>query len=177
MQWESPTRIVALGFTSSESLVVLTQDGTYRLYPLSVHSHSSSSSSNQPIYTQHSLGTEASESGVLEAKIYEEGMVVLLGSLNYLVVRGWSDSIVSSKGEGRTKGGSKVIMLAATGLVEPPQCWCVVNSGTGGAYSGNGGYGNGGYSSRNVEVLICSGITVLRLDEIEIQDLVSQILS
>ena len=34
-QWDSPSRIVRFGWTLNESLVVLAQDGSYRLYPLS----------------------------------------------------------------------------------------------------------------------------------------------
>ena len=64
-QWDSPTRIVSLGWTLNESLVVLTQDGTYRLYALST-------GATPPSYTQHTLGPEAQEAGVIEAKIHEE---------------------------------------------------------------------------------------------------------
>jgi hypothetical protein len=142
-QWDAPTRIVSLGWTLNESLVVLTQDGTYRLYALST-------GATPPSYTQHSLGSDAQESGVIEAKIYEEGMVALLGSLAFVEVKGWQ----KTSDEGGV--GGKVTVLASAGLTEPPSCWCVISPEL--SYT------------RGVEVLIGSGATVLRLDEIEVQD-------
>jgi hypothetical protein len=143
-QWDSPSRIVSLGWTLNESLVVLTQDGTFRLYPLSTTSIAAP-------YSQHTLGTDAQEAGVLEAKIYEEGMVVLLGNLMFVEVRGWTDPAEDGLG-----GGGKVTMLANPGLTEPPSCWCVLTPEL--SYT------------RAVEVLIGTGSTILRLDEIEVQD-------
>lgn len=152
-QWDSLSRIVALGWTLSESLVVLTQDGTYRLYPLST----SASLSSLPVYTQHSLGSEAQETGVLEARIYEEGMVVLLGSLSFVEVRGWEGltSEGTSEASAGMKGG-KVLNLAKYALTEVPNCWCVIPA----ELSTSGG----------VEVLMSTGVTVVRLDEIEYID-------
>jgi hypothetical protein len=69
-----------MGFTRSESLVVVLADGHYRLYPLG---------STQ--YSTHTLGNEAAETGVLDARIYPGGMVVLLGSLAFAEVRGWGE--------------------------------------------------------------------------------------
>lgn len=146
-QWDSPTRIVSLGWTLNESLVVLTQDGTYRLYALST-------GATPPSYTQHTLGPEAQEAGVIEAKIHEEGMVALLASLVFVEVKGWQ----KTSEEGST--GGKVTLLASAGLTEPPGCWCVLTPEL--SYT------------RGVEVLIGSGATVLRLDEIEVQDQVLQ---
>lgn len=125
--------------------MVLTQDGAYRIYSLSV-------GSAPPSYTQHSLGSEAQEAGVLEAKIYEEGMVALLGSLNFVEVKAWQR-------EG--SAGGKVTVLANAGLEEKPSCWCVISPDLS--------------STRGVEVLIGSGTTILRLDEIDVQDQVGSI--
>jgi hypothetical protein len=69
-----------MGFTRSESLVVVLSDGNYRLYPL-----------GSTEYSTHSLGNEAAETGVLDARIYQGGMVVLLGSLAFVEVRGWGE--------------------------------------------------------------------------------------
>lgn len=142
-QWDVPSKIIQLGWTLTESLVVLTQDGTYRLYPLSTLSPAS--------YTQHTLGPDAQEAGVLEARIYEEGMVVLLGSLQFVEVKGWER-------KERSQGG-RVVSLVGAGLTERPACWCVLRPEVS--------------SSRGVEVIIGTERTVLRLDEIEVQDLVS----
>ncbi|KAL8276676.1 hypothetical protein RQP46_010944 [Phenoliferia psychrophenolica] len=138
--WDAPSRIVGLGWTLAESLVVLTQDGTYRIYALST-------GLTPPAYSQHSLGADASEHGVLDARIYEGGMVVLLGNLNFVEVKGWQE-------DGNV--GGKVVQLAQAGLVEPPSCWCVIPPEL--SYS------------RGVEVLIGTGQTILRLDEIDVQD-------
>lgn len=40
-------------------------------------------------YSQHSLGTEAAELGIVDAKIHEHGMVALTGSLTLLEIKGW----------------------------------------------------------------------------------------
>jgi vacuolar protein sorting-associated protein 16 len=52
----------------------------YRLYDL------------QGDYHQHSLGPEAGEVGIVDARIYESGMVALTGSLSLLEVKGWEGS-------------------------------------------------------------------------------------
>lgn len=157
----------------SESLVVLTQDGTYRLYsltpnPSSPTSTTASSSANPPPlpnYTQHSLGPDAQEAGVLEAKIYEDGMVVLLGNLSFVEVRAWQRPGASGGGGGGEGDGGdgsgvgvggKVQTLPSPGLTEPPDCWAVIIPELS--------------HTRGVEVLIGVGETVLRLDEIEVID-------
>ncbi|GAA5885073.1 hypothetical protein JCM16303_006391 [Sporobolomyces ruberrimus] len=166
IKWDSPTKIIQLGWTSQEQLVILTQDGTYRLYPLTP-----TSTNLEPTYTQHSLGSEISTDlgGVLQAKIQEDGMVVLLGNLQFVEVRGWAKTSSnadenkngsgSGSGSGAGGGGSskgRVVPLAQVQLEGPPDCWCVIPSNVS--------------SSRGTEVLIATGQTVLRLDEIEVQD-------
>ncbi|GAA5970464.1 hypothetical protein JCM3765_007628 [Sporobolomyces pararoseus] len=161
VQWEAPTKIVQLGWTSQERLVILTQDGTYRLYPLTPTSTGLDSS-----YTQHSLGSEVAQElgGVLQAKIYEDGMVALLGNLQFVEVKGWAktsssndDGSKSSSSTGNAGSGKgKVVPLAQTQLEAVPECWCVIPSNVS--------------SSRGTEVLIATGQTILRLDEIEVQD-------
>ena len=56
----------------------MNEEGTYRLYDL------------QGDYQHYSLGTEASELGVIDAKIHENGMVAMTSSLSLLEVKGWS---------------------------------------------------------------------------------------
>jgi len=77
--------------------VVLNEEGVYRLYDL------------QGEYQQHSLGPEASETGVIDARIYGNGLVALTSSLSLLEVKGWE--------------GARPLMLANPGV------WCssVVN--------------------------------------------------
>lgn len=66
------------GWTADEHLVVLNEEGVYRLYDL------------QGDYQQHSLGSEAGELGIVDARIHENGMVALTGSLTLLEVRDWA---------------------------------------------------------------------------------------
>jgi len=69
--------------------VVLNEEGVYRIYDL------------QGEYQQFSLGPDASEAGLIDARIHENGMVALTGSLSLLEVRGWE--------------GGKPLVLASPG--------------------------------------------------------------
>ena len=40
-------------------------------------------------YQQYSLGSEAGELGIVDAYIYESGLVAITGSLTLLEVKGW----------------------------------------------------------------------------------------
>jgi vacuolar protein sorting-associated protein 16 len=63
---------------------VLNEDGQYRLYDLGGTFHS------------FSLGTEAAETGVVEARIMDSGLVALTGNLSFLEVKGWTGSKASA---------------------------------------------------------------------------------
>jgi len=56
---------------------VINEEGTYRLYDL------------QGDYQQFSLGSEAAEVGIIDAKIHDSGLVAMTGSLRFLEVKGW----------------------------------------------------------------------------------------
>lgn len=56
---------------------MLNEEGVYRLYDL------------QGDYQQYSLGNEASELGIIDARIHENGLVALTGPLTLLEVKGW----------------------------------------------------------------------------------------
>lgn len=90
-------------------------------------------------------------------------MVVLLNNLSFIEVKGWQNTTALSSlndGEdGKGSVGGRLVMLANSGLTELPECWCVLSPEL--SYT------------RGVEVIICSGPTVLKLDEIEVQDQVS----
>jgi hypothetical protein len=60
-----------------ERLVILNEEGVYRLYDL------------QGDYLQFSLGSEAAEMGIVDARIHENGLVALTGSLTLMEVKGW----------------------------------------------------------------------------------------
>jgi len=60
--------------------VVLNEDGQYRLYDL------------QGTYHSYSLGQEAAETGIVEARIQDFGLVALTGQMTFLEVRAWTGS-------------------------------------------------------------------------------------
>lgn len=76
LQWDQG-KIIKFGWTTDERLVVLNEEGVYRLYDL------------QGDYQQYSLGSEAAETGVIDARIHEQGLVALTSSLTLLEVKGW----------------------------------------------------------------------------------------
>ena len=57
---------------------MLNEEGVYRVYDL------------QGEYTQHSLGNEAGELGIIDARIHESGLVALTGQLTFLEVKEWT---------------------------------------------------------------------------------------
>lgn len=79
-----------------ERLVVLNEEGVYRIYDL------------QGEYQQYSLGAEAGELGITDARIHENGMVALTGSLTLLEVKGWE--------------GGRPLTLATPGKLLFPRC-------------------------------------------------------
>ena len=66
--------------------MVVSDEGLYRLYDLS----------NPASYTQHSLGAEVTEMGVVSAKGYDDGFVVLTGGLQFMEVKGWKGGRVGA---------------------------------------------------------------------------------
>lgn len=55
----------------------MNEEGVYRLYDL------------QGDYAQFSLGSDATEVGIIDAKIHENGLVAMTGTLQLLEVKGW----------------------------------------------------------------------------------------
>lgn len=77
-QWDlSPPILMHL---TLNHLFVLSDEGVYRLYDLS----------SPQTYTQHTLGAEVSEVGLVSARAHDDGFVVLTGHLQFLEVRGWA---------------------------------------------------------------------------------------
>ncbi|KAI6095558.1 vacuolar assembling sorting protein VPS16 [Pisolithus croceorrhizus] len=123
-------RIVRFGWTYDERLAVLNEEGTYRLYDL------------QGEYQQFSLGTEAAEMGIIDARIHENGFVALSGSLTLLEVKDWE--------------GARPLTLANPGLTEPPHAWAVIPPDQN--------------ISRHVEVLLSIDNTIIVVDNLESVD-------
>ncbi|KAG2182766.1 hypothetical protein INT44_005746 [Umbelopsis vinacea] len=99
IQWDKG-RIVAMGWTEQEQLVVAMEEGTIRMYSLDGE------------YTQFTLGKEAKEHGVTDCQIWGNGLVAMTG--NYQLIS------VTNFEEPRPK------QLADPGISEPPHCWTVI---------------------------------------------------
>ncbi|KAI0918848.1 hypothetical protein AcV7_006962 [Taiwanofungus camphoratus] len=127
--WDQ-AKIIRFGWTADERLVVLNEEGVYRLYDL------------QGDYQQHSLGNEAGEMGIVDARIHENGLVAMTGSLSLLEVRGWE--------------GGKPLTLANPGLSQPPNSWTVTPPDF--------------TISRHVEVLLSVESSIISVDNLESVD-------
>ena len=99
-----------MGWTPDEQLVVMADDGTYRIYDLSAASAGISSHDASPSgagageYHQYTLGGEIADVGVIEGQVHEEGFVVLTGSLAFVHVKGWQGgrpATLAASGESR----------------------------------------------------------------------------
>jgi hypothetical protein len=110
--------------------VVLNEEGVYRLYDL------------QGDYQQFSLGNEAAELGIIDARIHENGLVALTGSLTLLEVKDWE--------------GGRPLAFANPGISEPPHSWAVIPPDQS--------------ISRHVEVLLSVDATILTVDNLESTD-------
>ncbi|RKO86786.1 hypothetical protein BDK51DRAFT_29471, partial [Blyttiomyces helicus] len=98
-QWDKG-RIAGMGWTNTEHLITVLDNGTVRVY----HMH------GEP--TQFSLGEEAAEFGILEAQVWESGLVALTGNLQLVYV--------TDLDEPRPK------TLANPELKEAPHCWTII---------------------------------------------------
>ncbi|KAI0266050.1 vacuolar assembling/sorting protein VPS16 [Gloeopeniophorella convolvens] len=127
--WDQ-ARIIRFGWTGDERLVVLNEEGVYRLYDL------------QGDYVQFSLGADAAEVGITDARIHENGLVALTGSLQLLEVKGWE--------------GGKPLALANASLSEPPTVWTLIPPDL--------------TISRHVEVLLSVETSILSVDNLEAVD-------
>ncbi|CAK9781051.1 putative vacuole organization and biogenesis-related protein [Cutaneotrichosporon oleaginosum] len=100
LNWELSPPIL-LHFTPSH-LVVLSDEGTYRLYDLS----------SPGDYNQYTLGSEVADLGIVSAHAHDDGLVVLTGGLQFVEARGWK--------------GARVSQMADSGLTEAPRTWTIV---------------------------------------------------
>lgn len=163
-----------MGFTLNESLVILAKDGIYRLYPISTLQNTPTTSNNAISYSQHSLTHDVQDSSIIDARIYESGMIVLLSSHQFLEVRGWperdtlndssiSPSLLTSSRDQSTDNGTsamhgkgRVEPLIESGLERLPTAWCILTPDQS--------------TSRQTEVLMSSGEVLLSIDQSDTQD-------
>ncbi|SNX85643.1 related to vacuolar protein sorting 16 [Melanopsichium pennsylvanicum] len=98
--WDPSLRIVALDFNALEQLVVVLEEGNVRLYtllspcPTSANQATNSANSlSRPVpveatsnsyYVQHTLGSEATETGVVDARIWAGGLVAFVGARRFV---------------------------------------------------------------------------------------------
>jgi len=99
IQWDKG-RIVGMGWTDTEQLVCVMDDGTVRIY--TIHGE----------YTQFSLGKEAKENGIEDCRIWGSGLVALTGNFMFIMVNAFEEPYPK--------------IMADPGLNEPPHSWIVV---------------------------------------------------
>ncbi|KAF9570847.1 hypothetical protein EC968_001335 [Mortierella alpina] len=99
IQWDKG-RIVGMGWTDTEHLLCVIEDGTVRMYNILGE------------YTQFSLGKEAKDNRIIEVQIWGTGLVALTGSFQLIAVTNFD--------EPRPK------TLADPGINEPPHSWTVI---------------------------------------------------
>jgi hypothetical protein len=147
--WDASDRIVKLGFTTQEQLAVVLEEGVVRLYTLfqpcpsppatSTQTQSDTGEDHKPslpveatstcYYTQHSLGQEATDTGVIDAKVWEDGVVAITGAGKFVEWR------YPKQREEEVIGGVELLshpqMLASPemslGPSHLPSSWCVID--------------------------------------------------
>lgn len=134
--------------------MIVSQDGFYRLYPLSTTRTSVTSE-----FIQRSLGSEATEVGVLDVIIYENGMIAFLGSLAFIVLKNWPEPNTLNLNTQdqeieNTLGKGLIHKLVDITLTEQPKTWNFISSEDS--------------SSRMTEVLVGIDNNVLSIDQLEI---------
>ncbi|KAL2918872.1 Vacuolar protein sorting-associated protein 16 [Polyrhizophydium stewartii] len=128
-QWDKG-RIVAMGWTRSERLVCVMEYGLLRLYDL----HGD--------FVQITLGDEAKDSGVLDALVHDNSVVVLTNALKLIAVANIDEP--------------RPVALADPQLTQQPHSWAVVPPSQS--------------LSKHVEVLLAVGNTIVVVDTKNAQD-------
>ena len=152
-QWDLGPPIL-MHFTPTH-LLVLSDEGTYRLYDMS----------NPQEFSQYTLGTEVSELGIVSAKGYDDGFVVLTGGLQFLEVRGWKGGRVGALAPAgksivylqrwthHDEFGKVLTCMCILGLTTPPHSWTIIPPDQS--------------TSGHVEILVSSDSSILTIDALE----------
>ena len=123
---------------------MLNEEGVYRVYDL------------QGDYQQYTLGGEATELGVIDAHIYDNGLVAMIGNLTLLEVKGWEGGkplTLANPGTNRICPMTGDLNLVYVGLHEPPSSWTIIPPDF--------------TVSRHVEVLLSVDSTIYIVDNLE----------
>ncbi|KAI9620053.1 hypothetical protein H4Q26_014035 [Puccinia striiformis f. sp. tritici PST-130] len=126
--WDHPSSLVCFGFTNAESLVTVSSNGFYRLYPISCNT---SAPADQLPYTQHTLGSVTEEIGVLDAIIWSDGMVESNeGTPNFHQTDPFSAQRGSEAQSPQMftpdRSNGKRESIDSGGLTEKPTAWAVI---------------------------------------------------
>ncbi|KAI9106064.1 Vps16, N-terminal region-domain-containing protein [Phlyctochytrium arcticum] len=128
-QWDKG-RIVEMGWTNTEHLMCVLETGVVRIYD--IHGE----------FNQFSLGQDAKDSGVLQCRLWESGLVVLTGNYKLIAVTDLAEPRPSH--------------LADPGLTSEPSAWTVIAPELS--------------LSRHLEVVLAINSTVLVVDSSSAQD-------
>ncbi|KAG0200791.1 hypothetical protein BGX28_006226 [Mortierella sp. GBA30] len=99
IQWDKG-RIVGMGWTDTEHLLCVIEDGTVRMYNILGE------------YTQFSLGKEAKDNKIIEVQFWGSGLVALTGSFRLIAITNFDEPQPTT--------------LADPGINEPPHSWTVI---------------------------------------------------
>jgi hypothetical protein len=102
--------------------------------------------------------------GIVSAKGYDEGFVVLTGGLQFLEVRGWKGGRVAAMAASGMSSQPLLFflqeqVLIAVGMTEPPHAWTIVPPEQS--------------TSGHTEILVSTGTTMITLDALDRIDQVS----
>jgi len=143
------------------------------------------SSSSTTDYSQHSLSHDVQDATILDARIYETGMVILLSTYQFIHVKGWPENdilsentisanfIASQSGkayhhtQGHTAedtgsgasaryGKGRVERFAETSWEHAPLSWCILTPEQS--------------TSRQTEVLASYNESLINIDQLDVQD-------
>lgn len=100
LPWEASDRIIGFGFTSNEQLAVVLDEGDVRLYtlfspcpspPRSGSNGLASFDEIRPVeatstsyYVQYSLGQEATDTGIVDVRMWPDGLIALTGGGSFV---------------------------------------------------------------------------------------------
>lgn len=143
-------------------------------------------------YTQHSLTADLNDAHILDARIYPDGAVILSSALQFLEIRGWPESPTASnlfsapsasrphnaddlgspvqkyrssldnapRSGAAFASSARIDRFVESGLEQMPNAWCLLKPEQS--------------TSRQAEVLMSVGESLRSIDQLDVQDQVSE---